>query len=171
MKDVYAKEPWLLDHSNDPFFKEDEWYYFSARTQISEKKIGHGNYSKRKITRDDNDGIDRGKWRWTRRKKISLRIVVWKIQKYKKSKKDKKDHQHEASSSSKPQPIKKKKSKKDHHDEASTSYLEQQPINIECESLLAAYLEQEQPLLWDVPNKSSSSCSVAETESRMEKET
>lgn len=46
MKDVYAKEPWLLDHSNNSFFKEDEWYYFSTRTQISEKKIGRGKYSK-----------------------------------------------------------------------------------------------------------------------------
>ncbi|KAG7534781.1 NAC domain [Arabidopsis thaliana x Arabidopsis arenosa] len=61
MKDVYAKEPWLLDHPNNSFFKEDEWYYFSTRTQISEKKIGRGKYPKRKI--DNNDGIDRGNWR------------------------------------------------------------------------------------------------------------
>ncbi|CAH8263807.1 unnamed protein product [Arabidopsis lyrata] len=63
MKDVYAKEPWLLDHPNNSFFKEDEWYYFSTRTQISEKKIGRGKYPKRKITGDNNDGIDRGNWR------------------------------------------------------------------------------------------------------------
>ncbi|ANM65203.1 NAC (No apical meristem) domain transcriptional regulator superfamily protein [Arabidopsis thaliana] len=58
MKDVYAKEPWLLDHSNNSFFKEDEWYYFSTRTQISEKKIGRG-----EITGDNNNGIGRGNWR------------------------------------------------------------------------------------------------------------
>lgn len=58
-KDVYAKEPWLLEHTNDPFFMKDEWYYFVKRDQMSEKKTGKN--TKRKIT-GDNDGIDRGYW-------------------------------------------------------------------------------------------------------------
>ncbi|KAG7536815.1 NAC domain [Arabidopsis suecica] len=62
-KDVYAKEPWLLDHTNDPFFNENEWYYFGIRTQISERKISCGKNVKRKIMGDHNDGIDRGYWR------------------------------------------------------------------------------------------------------------
>ncbi|XP_010485226.1 PREDICTED: NAC domain-containing protein 35-like [Camelina sativa] len=59
VKDVYAKEPWLLDHTNHPFLKEDEWYYVSRNTQISKEKVGCGKYSKRKII---GDGIDRGNW-------------------------------------------------------------------------------------------------------------
>ncbi|CAH8280211.1 unnamed protein product [Arabidopsis lyrata] len=70
MKDVYAKDPWLLDHPNNSLFKEDEWYYFSTRTQISEKKIGRGKYPKRKITGDNDDGIDRGNWRINRKENI-----------------------------------------------------------------------------------------------------
>ncbi|KAL1208511.1 NAC domain-containing protein 6 [Cardamine amara subsp. amara] len=62
-KDVYAKEPWLVvDHTNDPFFLEDVWYYFTPKKQVSEKKIGCGKNSKRRIT-GDNDDIDRGSWK------------------------------------------------------------------------------------------------------------
>ncbi|XP_024012566.1 NAC domain-containing protein 35 [Eutrema salsugineum] len=60
-KDVYAKEPWLLDHTDYSFFMEDEWYYFTTRTQISEKKLGRGKNSKRRITGGDNDGC--GSWK------------------------------------------------------------------------------------------------------------
>ncbi|VVB16608.1 unnamed protein product [Arabis nemorensis] len=63
MKNVYAKEPWLLDHNMDPFFQKNEWYYFVTRTQVSEKNIGCGKKVKRKITGDNNDGIDRGNWK------------------------------------------------------------------------------------------------------------
>ncbi|XP_013608285.1 PREDICTED: NAC domain-containing protein 78-like [Brassica oleracea var. oleracea] len=59
MKDVYSKEPWLLDHPMGSFFKKNEWYYFVTRTQLSKKKIGCGKKVKRKITRDD----DSGSWR------------------------------------------------------------------------------------------------------------
>lgn len=52
------------------FFKKDEWYYFSTRTQTSETKIGGGKYSKRKITGDNTDGIDRENYR-VNGKKIS----------------------------------------------------------------------------------------------------
>ncbi|KAL1208476.1 NAC domain-containing protein 22 [Cardamine amara subsp. amara] len=62
-KDVYAKEPWLVvDHTNDPFFLENVWYYFTPKKQVSEKKIGCGKNSKRRIT-GDNDDIDRGSWK------------------------------------------------------------------------------------------------------------
>ncbi|ESQ42396.1 hypothetical protein EUTSA_v10015954mg, partial [Eutrema salsugineum] len=60
-KDVYAKAPWLLDHNNHPLFMTDVWYYFTTRTQISEKKIGRGKNSKRRITGGDNDGC--GSWK------------------------------------------------------------------------------------------------------------
>ncbi|VVB04638.1 unnamed protein product [Arabis nemorensis] len=48
-KNVYNKEPWLLDHTVDPFFQKNEWYYFVTRTQVSEKKIGCGKKAKWKI--------------------------------------------------------------------------------------------------------------------------
>ncbi|XP_010477289.1 PREDICTED: NAC domain-containing protein 35-like [Camelina sativa] len=67
VKDVYAKEPWLLDHINHPFLKEDEWYYVTPKTQISKEKIGCGKYSKRKII---GDGIDRGNWNANGKKDI-----------------------------------------------------------------------------------------------------
>ncbi|CAH2069466.1 unnamed protein product [Thlaspi arvense] len=57
--DVYAKEPWLLHHTEDPFFKKDEWYYFVTRTQVSAKNNGCGKKAKRKI----NDDNDRGCWK------------------------------------------------------------------------------------------------------------
>ena len=60
----------MLDHSNNSFFKEDEWYYFSTRTQNTEKKIGCGKYSKRNITGENNDGIDRGNWRVNEKENI-----------------------------------------------------------------------------------------------------
>ncbi|CAG7910453.1 unnamed protein product [Brassica rapa] len=59
MKDVYSKEPWLLDHPMGSFFKKNEWYYFVTRTQLAKKDIGCGQKVKRKITRDD----DSGSWR------------------------------------------------------------------------------------------------------------
>ncbi|KAJ4873216.1 hypothetical protein Rs2_45107 [Raphanus sativus] len=55
-KDVYSKEPWLLDHPMGSFFKKNEWYYIVTRTQLSKKKIGCGKKAKRKITRDDDSG-------------------------------------------------------------------------------------------------------------------
>ncbi|KAL0735139.1 hypothetical protein Bca4012_011349 [Brassica carinata] len=55
-KDVYSKEPWLLDHPMGSFFKKNEWYYFVTRTQISKNKIGCGKKAKRMITRDDDSG-------------------------------------------------------------------------------------------------------------------
>ncbi|KAL0735134.1 hypothetical protein Bca4012_011344 [Brassica carinata] len=55
-KDVYSKEPWLLDHPMGSFFKKNEWYYFVTRTQLSKKKIGCGKKAKRMITRDDDSG-------------------------------------------------------------------------------------------------------------------
>ncbi|RID41305.1 hypothetical protein BRARA_J01278 [Brassica rapa] len=56
MKDVYSKEPWLLDHPMGSFFKKNEWYYFVTRTQLAKKNIGCGQKAKRKITRDDDSG-------------------------------------------------------------------------------------------------------------------
>ncbi|XP_006281770.2 NAC domain-containing protein 6 [Capsella rubella] len=60
MEDVYAKEPWLLNQTNHPILQEDEWYYFTTKTQISKEKVGCGKYSKRKIIGDD--GTDLGNW-------------------------------------------------------------------------------------------------------------
>ncbi|CAF2332345.1 unnamed protein product [Brassica napus] len=57
MKDVYSKEPWLLDHPMGSFFKKNEWYYFVTRTQLAKKNIGCGQKAKRKITRDDDSGF------------------------------------------------------------------------------------------------------------------
>ncbi|XP_013608283.1 PREDICTED: NAC domain-containing protein 53-like [Brassica oleracea var. oleracea] len=56
MKDVYSKEPWLLDHPMGSFFKKNEWYYLVTRTQLAKKNIGCGQKAKRKITRDDDSG-------------------------------------------------------------------------------------------------------------------
>ncbi|CAN6870885.1 unnamed protein product [Brassica oleracea] len=67
MKDVYSKEPWLLDHPMGSFFKKNEWYYFVTRTQLSKKKIGCGKKVKRKITRDD----DSGSWRTNAKEDIT----------------------------------------------------------------------------------------------------
>ncbi|ESQ47162.1 hypothetical protein EUTSA_v10028104mg [Eutrema salsugineum] len=63
MKNVYAKEPWLLDHTKDTFFNEDEWYYFVTRTQVSEKNIDCGKKAKRKIITDS------GCWGWNAKSK------------------------------------------------------------------------------------------------------
>ncbi|WZZ90141.1 hypothetical protein YC2023_118720 [Brassica napus] len=35
MKDVYSKEPWLLDHPMGSFFKKNEWYYLITRDDDS----------------------------------------------------------------------------------------------------------------------------------------
>ncbi|CAH8366182.1 unnamed protein product [Eruca vesicaria subsp. sativa] len=56
MKNVYEKEPWLLDHINNPLFRKNEWFYFVTRTQVSVKNIGRGRNSKRRIT-------DTGSWK------------------------------------------------------------------------------------------------------------
>ncbi|KAG2310914.1 hypothetical protein Bca52824_022471 [Brassica carinata] len=37
MKNVYDKEPRLLDHTTHPLFKTNEWFYFVTRTQVSVK--------------------------------------------------------------------------------------------------------------------------------------
>ncbi|KAF8053911.1 hypothetical protein N665_1363s0013 [Sinapis alba] len=66
MKDVYAMEPWLLDHTNNPLFKKNEWFYFVTRTQVSVKNTGRGKNSKRRIT-GDNDG---GSWKPNAKKYI-----------------------------------------------------------------------------------------------------
>ncbi|KAF8053899.1 hypothetical protein N665_1363s0001 [Sinapis alba] len=66
MKDVYAMEPWLLDHTYNPLFKKNEWFYFVTRTQVSVKKTGCGKNSKRRIT-GDNDG---GSWKPNAKKYI-----------------------------------------------------------------------------------------------------
>ncbi|VVA91829.1 unnamed protein product [Arabis nemorensis] len=39
---VYSKEPWLLDHERNPYYKDKEWYYFvknssSNREQLNQK--------------------------------------------------------------------------------------------------------------------------------------
>ncbi|KAF8102470.1 hypothetical protein N665_0198s0170 [Sinapis alba] len=57
MKDVYSKEPWLLDHPMGTFFMENEWYYFVTRTQVAKKNIGCGKKAKRKITREEDCGV------------------------------------------------------------------------------------------------------------------
>ncbi|XP_048624035.1 NAC domain-containing protein 6-like [Brassica napus] len=49
MKDVYSKEPWLLDHPMGSFFKKNEWYYLVTRTQLAKKNIGCGQKAKRKV--------------------------------------------------------------------------------------------------------------------------
>ncbi|ESQ47161.1 hypothetical protein EUTSA_v10028345mg [Eutrema salsugineum] len=54
MKNVYAKEPWLLDHTKDTFFNEDEWYYFVTRTQVSEKNIDCRKKAKRKSKKEES---------------------------------------------------------------------------------------------------------------------
>ncbi|CAH8280185.1 unnamed protein product [Arabidopsis lyrata] len=161
MKDVYAKEPWLLDHPNNSFFKEDEWYYFSTRNQISEKKIGRGTNTNKKQKRGDGASAPSSESGWIMDEFVIVlpkpdedkfqELVVCKIHKKKESKKD---HQHEASSSSEQQPIKKRKSKKSKK---------------EHESVLAASSEQQQPLLCgcnesEIPKIASSPCSAAETE-------
>ncbi|CAH8296484.1 unnamed protein product [Eruca vesicaria subsp. sativa] len=56
MKNVYDKEPWLLDHINNPLFRKNEWFYFVTRTQVSVKNTGRGRNSKRRIT-------DIGSWK------------------------------------------------------------------------------------------------------------
>ncbi|CAH8306063.1 unnamed protein product [Eruca vesicaria subsp. sativa] len=56
MKNVYDKEPWLLDHINNPLFRKNEWFYFVTRTQVSVKNIGRGRNSKRRITGDNDIG-------------------------------------------------------------------------------------------------------------------
>ncbi|KAG2310915.1 hypothetical protein Bca52824_022472 [Brassica carinata] len=66
MKNVYDKEPWLLDHINHPLFKKNEWFYFVTRTQVSVKNIGRGRNSKRRIN-GDNDG---GSWKLNAKKYI-----------------------------------------------------------------------------------------------------
>ncbi|KAF8094823.1 hypothetical protein N665_0352s0031 [Sinapis alba] len=66
MKDVYAMEPWLLDHTYNPLFKKNEWFYFVTRTQVSVKNTGRGKNSKRRIT-GDNDG---GSWKPNAKKYI-----------------------------------------------------------------------------------------------------
>lgn len=33
---IYAKEPWRLTHTETGFFEPNEWFYFAARTQVSE---------------------------------------------------------------------------------------------------------------------------------------
>ncbi|OAP06420.1 hypothetical protein AXX17_AT3G40380 [Arabidopsis thaliana] len=104
------------------YYEEDEGIHFDPTTQNTEKKIGCGKYSKRNITGENNDGIDRGNGRQQEQQVEERRCS---------RQRKRVDHQYEASSSSEQQPIKSKKSKKDHHDEASTSSSEQQPINIE----------------------------------------
>ncbi|XP_010446196.1 PREDICTED: NAC domain-containing protein 6-like [Camelina sativa] len=142
VKDVYAKEPWLLDHINHPFLKEDEWYYVTPKTQISKEKVGCGKYSKRKII---GDGIDRGNWHANGTEdiideetgKVIGGVVLCKIHKKKwsekkKKKEKKKDHHHEEDKLDQELvdvvPCKvhkkrnsKKKKEKDHGEEASTS--------------------------------------------------
>ncbi|KAG2280272.1 hypothetical protein Bca4012_048552 [Brassica carinata] len=66
MKNVYDKEPWLLDHTNHPLFRKNEWFYFVTRTQVSVKNIGRGRNSKRRIA-GDNDG---GSWKPNAKKYI-----------------------------------------------------------------------------------------------------
>ncbi|CAF1891726.1 unnamed protein product [Brassica napus] len=66
MKNVYNKEPWLLDHTNHPLFRKNEWFYFVTRTQVSVKNIGRGRNSKRRIA-GDNDG---GSWKPNAKKYI-----------------------------------------------------------------------------------------------------
>ncbi|KAH0896387.1 hypothetical protein HID58_045955 [Brassica napus] len=58
MKNVYDKEPWLLDHTNHPLFRKNEWFYFVTRTQVSVKNIGRGRNSKRRIAGDNDDRRD-----------------------------------------------------------------------------------------------------------------
>ncbi|KAJ0228942.1 NAC domain-containing protein [Hirschfeldia incana] len=66
MKNVYDKEPWLLDHTNNPLFKKNEWFYFVTRTQVSVKNTGRGKNSKKRII-GDNDG---GSWKPNAKKYI-----------------------------------------------------------------------------------------------------
>ncbi|KAH0896385.1 hypothetical protein HID58_045953 [Brassica napus] len=55
MKNVYDKEPWLLDHTSHPLFRKNEWFYFVTRTQVSVKNIGRGRNSKRRIAGDNDE--------------------------------------------------------------------------------------------------------------------
>ncbi|XP_018465923.2 NAC domain-containing protein 35-like [Raphanus sativus] len=66
MKNVYDKEPWLLDHTNHPLFRKNEWFYFVTRSQVSVKNIGRGRNSKRRVN-GDNDG---GSWKPNAKKYI-----------------------------------------------------------------------------------------------------
>ncbi|WZZ31466.1 hypothetical protein YC2023_014867 [Brassica napus] len=88
MKNVYDKEPWLLDHTNHPLFRKNDWFYFVTRTQVSVKNIGRGRNSKRRIA-GDNDG---GSWKPNAKKYIedeeNEKIIIGKKQTLKFTKSD-----------------------------------------------------------------------------------
>ncbi|KAL1208512.1 NAC domain-containing protein 22 [Cardamine amara subsp. amara] len=179
-KDVYAKEPWLLvDHTNDPFFMEDVWYYFTPKKQVSEKKIGCGKNSKRRIS-GDNDGIDRGGWKQNYKENIideeTGNIIGTKENLTYTTRNKKKLKRGDGTSALVPVPgseyswimneymlpddgqfqtlvlckIHKTKNlkNKDKNPHESSASSEQQPININSESVVADSSEHQQPLSW-----------------------
>ncbi|KAG2310913.1 hypothetical protein Bca52824_022470 [Brassica carinata] len=132
MKNVYDKEPWLLDHINHPLFKKNEWFYFVTRTQVSVKNIGRGRNSKRRIN-GDNDG---GSWKLNA--KNILRMKKQRRRKYVSRTGPVQDSQD-----------KQLKDEDDHHESILASSSEQQPTNIDHESVLAPLsLEHQQPVFF-----------------------
>ncbi|KAL0729331.1 hypothetical protein Bca4012_025424 [Brassica carinata] len=178
MKNVYDKEPWLLDHINHPLFKKNEWFYFVTRTQVSVKNIGRGRNSKRRIN-GDNDG---GSWKLNAKKYIKdeeTKEVIGKKQtlKFIRSDNNKKKQKrgdgtsvvvpgsnsswimHEYSLPDentfqelvlcKIRKISNSKDEDDHHESILASSSEQQPTNIDHESVLAPLsLEHQQPVFF-----------------------
>ncbi|XP_024014430.1 NAC domain-containing protein 55 [Eutrema salsugineum] len=152
MKNVYAKEPWLLDHTKDTFFNEDEWYYFVTRTQVSEKNIDCRKKAKRKsrgqrlleLERKSNNNKKKQK---TEDGAASCAIVSgsnsrWTMTEYRlKELKEDKNFQKLVLCK-----IREIKNKKSHH--KCFSNLSQQPINTGHKSILASSsLHQQKQLI------------------------